>query len=142
MIVTTLAGLVVCADAYAQRPRSARGTLDICHGSGEYVLRPANSAATEPRHYEDSIILDLRADEALRVRIVDPNPLLFNYRAGPIERVPTANYETLTSFGDALARATGLRDPLILSRESIRRNRSVEQTSPTGWTLHNVARLG
>ena len=36
----------------------------------------------------------------------------------------------------------GLRDPLILSRESIRRNRSVEQTSPTGWTLHNVARLG
>ena len=35
-----------------------------------------------------------------------------------------------------------LRDPLILSRESIRRNRSVEQTSPTGWTLHNVARLG
>ena len=35
-----------------------------------------------------------------------------------------------------------LRDPLILSRESIRRNRSVEQTSPTGWTLHNVARPG
>ena len=37
---------------------------------------------------------------------------------------------------------SALRDPLILSRESIRRNRSVEQTSPTGWTLHNVARLG
>ena len=35
-----------------------------------------------------------------------------------------------------------LRDPLILSRESIRRNRSVEQTSPAGWTLHNVARPG
>ena len=55
------------------------------------------------------------------------------------------------AVGRGLAQAMGtltkhgvkqLRDPLILSRESIRRNRSVEQTSPTGWTLHNVARLG
>ena len=35
-----------------------------------------------------------------------------------------------------------LKDPLILSRESIGRNRSVEQTSPAGWTLQNVARPG
>ncbi len=69
-------------------------------------------------------------------------------RANPVRRVPTEQLRQSVAAtqeqGDAaqdgaLAR---LRDPLILSRESIRRNRSVEQTSPTGWTLHNVARLG
>ena len=58
---------------------------------------------------------------------------------------PAVEYELrkVPNSGDDIVIPTlVLRDPLILSRESIRRNRSVEQTSPTGWTLHNVARLG
>ena len=53
-----------------------------------------------------------------------------------------AGYEVASREAAARIADLELRDPLILSRESIRRNRSVEQTSPTGWTLHNVARPG
>ena len=66
---------------------------------------------------------------------------LFAFRNGGVPGPESPIVERLPAGGAAIADG-GLRDPLILSRESIRRNRSVEQTSPTGWTLHNVARPG
>lgn len=130
---TVFVGLAVCSDGYAQTPRRARGTLDICHGSQQYVVRPADSAATAPLDYEGSIILDVRADEAFRVRIVDPNPLLFEYRAGPIERTPSVNYEALTSFGSALT-------PLLPASPGQAGQPSVRYTPPTTLAelRHNV----
>ena len=60
--------------------------------------------------------------------------------ADPIENLAIG--KIIEVDGSRIIAELDLRDPLILSHESIRRNRSVEQTSPTRWTLHNVARPG
>ena len=89
-------------DSHAQTSQVGRGMVDICHGTRQYSVQRAGHATAETQDIVGAIALELRENETFTIRIADPNPVLFTYKAGAIERSPSANYTTFDAFANAL----------------------------------------
>ena len=95
--------LAMTDGAYAQQPQRVASEVHVCHGTNKYsIIGPSGGVSIASQPVAPTVTMDLRAGEAFSVWIADPNPLLFIYRAGVIERTPVGTYEAIQTFVRAL----------------------------------------
>ena len=85
VIVGALLGLLAIADGIEARvPQRDWVMVRICQGAKTYALHRSADGTVRTRPLEDTIRLNLREGEVVRIEIVDPQPLLYSYRSGAI----------------------------------------------------------
>ena len=99
--------LVVVDGVCAQTLQRNWLIVQICHGNNSYSVKRSDGSVLGGGPLEDTIGLNVRESETVRIEVQDPNPLLFAYSAGAIERTASTNADALREFREALRALAG-----------------------------------